>query len=284
MAPWSKNRLEGRALEHGLVAWVRSQLNGAAVCRARAIRMLNADGTVDKVHDPCTLAAMQWYASELGDGLNKVARLRACYAEQTIRKGQASISIDIRGLLQRREAWVEVKWTRGDLRGALAVAKGKVFEFQSIAKEHRQWFLDKRLGGKPLPPPCYIGGLAVSPDGWLLEVADLHGCGNERWTGSFVNSPPTPVPSKAIAMSGAVLESIPSVAKSNMHSQKHKIYNASVKGIARDKRRRDLKHPQQRSAYLMAYAQTARGRDARAEARKRYKQKIKTLKRPAAQF
>ena len=285
MAHWSKNRLEGRALEHGLVAWLRSKLSGAAVCRARVIRMLHRDGAVDKVDDPSTLAAMQWYASELAASIDKVARFKVRYAEQTIWKGKASRSIDIRGLKQRREAWVEVKWTRGDLRAALQMALQKLSEFQSIAEEHSRWGLDKRLGGVPLPQPCYIGGLAVSPDGWLLELCEIDGRGKERWAGFFENSPPTPVPSKALTRSGAVFKSMSSIAKASKHLEKHKRYNASLKGKMRNKRQRDMKHrADYQTQYQTQYAQTEMGRDARARARQRYKEKRKTLKRPAAQI
>ena len=139
-----KHCLEGRALEHGFVSWVRAHQNSAAVCRSRCIRMLRADRTVDKVVAPRILASMQWYACELARDLQKTASVHIQFAEQTVWKAQdTSLSIDLRALQRRKEVWIEVKWTRDHLQTALASASEKVLEFQSIAEECHEWVLDK---------------------------------------------------------------------------------------------------------------------------------------------
>ena len=247
--------------------------------------MLRADGSVDLVNDPLILNNMKYYASELVKGLCKVARFSTSFAEQTAYNGQHCISLDIRGLFQKQEAWLEMKWTRSDLRSALALTKPRVTEFHSIAVERKALVLHSCLGGKNLPQPHFIGGLAVNPDGWLLEMLDLTSGKKETWKGFFENSPPTPVPSKALTRSGAVLKSMSSAAKASKHLDKYKRYNASLKGKVRNKRQRDMKHrADYQTQYQTQYAQTVKGRDARARARQRYKQKRKTLKRPAAQI
>ena len=120
---WAKHRLEGRALDHGFVSWVRAQQNSAAVCRSRCIQMLRADGTVDKVVAPHILASMQWCACELARDLQKTASVHIQFAEQTVGKAQDdSLSIDLRALQRRKEVWIEVKWTRDHLHSALASA------------------------------------------------------------------------------------------------------------------------------------------------------------------
>lgn len=181
MTVWSKPRLEGRALEHCLVAWLRSQRQGSAFCRPRVIRMLRADGSVDLVNDPLILNNLKYYASKFAEGLCKVARFSASFAEQTAYDGQHCISLDIRGLFKKQEAWLEMKWTRGDLGSALALTKPRVTECHSIAVERKELVLHSCLGGKPLPQPYFIGGCAVSPDGWLLELMDVTSGTKERW-------------------------------------------------------------------------------------------------------
>ena len=267
-------------MEQGLVAWVRSKRQGTTLCRPRAIRMLRADGSVDLVNDPWILANMTWYASELAGSLRKVAHFSVSFAEQTVYDGQNWMSLDIRGLVEKREAWLELKWTRGDLRSALALTKQRVADFRDIAMEDKTVFLDRHLGGRPLPQPHFIGGLAVSPDGWLLELVDLSKCSKERWTGFFESSPPRAAPSKPIVRHGPVGKRRTSEARSAAYLLKHGRYNRSVKGLARS-RLRESKPV--RKTYQKQYAQTANGREARAQARKRYKAKQRLLKRPASQ-
>ena len=85
---WSKTRLEGRALEHGLVAWLRSQRQGTTICRPRAIRMLRLDDSVDLVNDPWILDTVKWHACKLVESLRKVADFTVFFAEQTVHDGR----------------------------------------------------------------------------------------------------------------------------------------------------------------------------------------------------
>ena len=284
MVGWSKNRREGRALEHGLVAWARSKQAGKPLFRARIIRMLHADGTVDKIADPSTLVDMQWYASQLADGLRESARFTVCYAEQTIWKGRQSISIDVRGAFQRKEAWVEVKWTRGDLQVALAAAMEKCVVLRQVAMDEKKWHLDRQLGGRDIPQPAYIGGLAASPDGWRLCLVDRTTSRMERWVGFFQGLPPTPVPSKAVLTTAATVKTAKMPRK---NPEKHKRYNKSAKGKARAKRYKDQQdHKYHSEQYQLAYAKSSKGREARAAARRRYNEKNgktkKAMKRKSA--
>ena len=48
---FSRGRMEGRALEHGFVAWARSRDDATDVNRARKIRMLFQSDTVELVED-----------------------------------------------------------------------------------------------------------------------------------------------------------------------------------------------------------------------------------------
>ena len=279
MAAWSKPRLEGRALEHCLVAWLRSQRQGAAFCRPRVIRMLRADGSVDLVDDPLILNNMKYYASELVKGLCKVARFSSSFAEQTAYNGQHSISLDIRGLFEKQEAWLEMKWTRSDLRSALALTKPRVTEFHNIAVERKALVLHTCLGGKKLPQPHFIGGLAVNPDGWLLELLDLTSGKKETWKGFFDSSPAHLAPSKAIAPRGPqVKRTITPAGARQAQLQKHKRYNESAKGLERSKRQGD--NPA-RATYLREYGLTDHGRAKRAQARAAYKARQKLCKRPS---
>ena len=241
--------------------------------------MLRADGSVDLVNHPLILNNMKYYASDLAEGLCKVARFSASFAEQTAYDGQHCISLDIRGLFKKQEAWLEMKWTRSDLRSALALTKPRVTEFHSIAVERKALVLHSCLGGKPLPQPHFIGGCAVSPDGWLLELMDLTSGTKERWKGLFVSSPPHPAPSKAIARRGPYVKRTTTPAQSRQAClQKYVRYNQSAKGQLRSQRRGTK---QARADYWREYALTDNGRAKRAQARAAYKARQKLFKRPS---
>ena len=271
MIGWSKNRREGRALEHGLVAWARSKQCGKPVFRARLIRMLCADGSVDKIDDPSTLADMQWYASQLADGLSEVAQFEVCFAEQTIWKRRQSISIDVRGAFRRKESWIEVKWTRGGLQVALAAALQKCVVFRQVAKDDEKWHLDRHFCGSAVPQPAYIGGLAASPAGWQLCLVDENTGRKELWTGFFQGAPPTLVPSKVMTKMAVKAKTTKARRRS---LEKHKRYNKSVKGKARAKVYKNRQaHKNHNKQYQLEYANSTQGREARAAARRRYKEK-----------
>ena len=241
--------------------------------------MLRADGSVDLVNDPLILNNMKYYASELVKALCKVARFSTSFAEQTAYNGQHCISLDIRGLFEKQEAWLEMKWTRSDLRSALALTKPRVTEFHSIAVERKALVLHSCLGGKSLPQPHFIGGLAVNPDGWLLELLDLTSGKKETWKGFFESSPAHPAPSKAIAPRGPhVKRTITPAGARQAQLQKYIRYNESAKGLERSKRRDS--NPA-RATYLREYALTENGRAKRAQARAAYKARQKLCKRPS---
>ena len=265
MVGWCQNRLEGRALEHGLVAVARGKLHRKHVFRARFIRMLHADGSVEKIDDPATLIKMQWYACRLAEGLGTLARFAVRYAEQTIRRGNQSISIDVRGIHLGKESWVELKWTRGALRVALASALQKSLVLQKIGKEFAEWKLDTHLGGHCIPQPGYVGGLAVSPDGWLLMLVDCMTHKKQQWSGFFEGGPAKTVPSKARVK--------PQPKPRNIF-EKHKRYNTSAKGKARARRyKEDPEHKLSNRDYQAEYAKSNQDREIRAAARRRYRGK-----------
>ena len=271
MVGWSQNRLEGRALEHGLVAVVRARLSGKPVCRPRIIRMLRANGTVDKIEDPGTLSKMQCYACRLDEGLAMSARFKVCFAEQTIHKDKISISIDLRGVHQRKESWVELKWTRGALKTALAAALEKALVLQGIGKEHDLWSLDKHLSKKKIPRPGFVGGLAVSPDGWMLLLVNSTTGERTECSGFFEADLPKPAPSK---MPLKLTVAVRPLRKRCNNVEKYKRYNKSDLGKARSKRyKQDPAHKLSDCAYQSEYAKSEKGRAARTAARQRYKQK-----------
>ena len=166
----SKGRLERRALEHGIVAWVRSQANAASINQARKIRMLMPSGRVELVEDHEILQRMQRVACTLLPTLHSEARFKTTIADQTLkhitRRGRDSTTnVDLCGKLRRREVWVEVNWTRGFLEAAFQKALAKVPSLETIAAEHTSWIFDENLGGQRVTKPTSVGGLNVSPSG-----------------------------------------------------------------------------------------------------------------------
>ena len=258
MMRFSRGRLEGRALEHGNVAWVRSRANATSINRARKIRMLTPSGRVELVEDGELLQRMQRIACTLLPTLHSDAGFKTTFADQTVRHttrcgSGSTMNVDLRGKFRRREAWVEVKWTRGSLETALGKALSKVSDFEAIAAEHAAWAFDENLGGQRVTKPIFVGGLGVSPSGWLLQFGD------EQWRGAFVDlcgfgpNPSVLVQSQA---------------------DKYRRYNQSKAGKQRTRKYSQLpKRRQGRKAYCADYAKTAHGRELRAAARQRYRDK-----------
>ena len=52
---------------------------------------------------------------------------------------------------------------------ALEKALVKVSELEATAADYTTWTFDKKLDGQRITKPTYVGGLAVSPSGWLLQ-------------------------------------------------------------------------------------------------------------------
>ena len=257
---FSRGRLEGRALEHGFVAWVRSRGNATDVRRAKKIRMLTPTGLVELVGDSAILKRMQRVACTLLPTLRSEVGFRTMFADQTLkhntRRGRGNaINVDLRGKLRQRETWLEVKWTRGCLESALGKALAKASELETVAADLAEWALDGNLGGQRTTKPSYVGGLALSPSGWLLQVGD------ERWTGSFLDLCGFFQDSNVLASSTC---------------NKYRRYNKSEAGKKRTRKYSQRpRRLQLKRTYQEEYARTARGRELRAAARQRYKDKHK---------
>ena len=258
MMRFSRGRLEGRALEHGFVAWARSRDDATNVNRARKIRMLSQSGTVELVEDAEILRRMQRVACTLLPTLHSEDGFRTVFADQTLhhktQRGRgSSTNVDLRGKFRRSEAWVEVKWTRGSLDAALEKALVKVSELEATAADYTNWTVDKKLGGQRITKPTYVGGLAVSPSGWLLQFGD------EQWSGQFLD------------LCG-FFQTLTVLASSK--ADKHRRYNQSLAGKQRTRNySQEPKRRQVNKANQEEYAQTPRGKEFRAAARARYKDK-----------
>jgi hypothetical protein len=183
--------------------------------------------------------------------------------------------------LRRQEAWLEVKWTNGPLGKALQSALRKACQLQSIASEEHTWALDKRLGGAVLPAPSFVGGLAVCSKGWRMELTDVRDKCTERWSGAFESAATVTTAMRAAsamkaarAVKAATFRRPLKAMKAMKKKTKHTKYNTSSSGLARYATYRckpSVKKGQK--AFQRAYAATAAGRTARAEARQRYNAK-----------
>ena len=217
--------------------------------------MLMPSGRVELVEEGEILQRMQRVACTLLPTLQSEVGFNTIFADQTLRhtsrRGKDSTTnVDLRGKFRRCEAWVEMKWTRGSLEAALEKALAKVSSFEAIAAERTSWTFDEMLGGQRVTKPTYVGGLSVSPSGWVLQFGD------ERWEGKFLD------------LCGFFAE--PHVLP-RPQTDKYRRYNQSLAGKQRtQKYSQGPKRRQRKKAYQKNYAQTPRGRELRAAARQRY--------------
>ena len=179
-----RRRLEGRSLEHGLVAHITGKPCGAV------IRMLRQHGP-HLIVEPITgegaiLRAMAKVAAKLCESLSEEApfgwsftKRGKAYADQCVRSGDARANIDLRLLDDAGGwAWVEVKW--GDVAFHRTQKQQEFEKLQKIARASSSWRRVPPGGGEVgLERPRLLGYLIVSPtDGgfrWELYTAPIYG-------------------------------------------------------------------------------------------------------------
>ena len=280
---YSKPRLEGRALEHGLTSYCRAQRNGVSAKPAQYIRMIRKGGGIDLVRKPAILSEMLAVSSAVCESIQGEAPVVIRFAEQTARNdSNQQVSIDIRASIRKKEAWLETKWSRKSLKVAHSNACAKADVFQALSSTSLQ--LDANLGGGKVPRPHYIGALGVGPRRWRLSVTDRAGDNGEEWSGGYVVPPQSAkraVVATATKTIGAmkVMKAVSAMrkpAKAAVAMNKYDRYGKTANGKARLQKYRSMKLVKKRSkGYQQAYAATAAGRAARAAARLRYNNKKK---------
>ena len=179
-----RRRLEGRALEHGLVSVIKNTPPG------NVIRMLRSTPESEHLEadlisgSSATLRMMRSVAESCARSLEEVMGWRiaerSAYADQHVRRATARgfvhANLDLR--ISRTEGWLwcEVKW--GDLEHHRAKRHAELEKLQLIARAADSWQLVLPTGRvQPLERPAKVCYLIVSPAGEKTFAWELYTCG-----------------------------------------------------------------------------------------------------------
>jgi hypothetical protein len=185
MVAFSKERLEGRALEHALAGDRRTSIR---MYDERSGEWVSVATQVAKT----ALTQMRRRSKDLVQQLQE--RGFVCSGgDKAVTVDGSTMSVDLYMQCASRGGWalVEVKWGRKDFKACVRRAKGCIPKLKAAAARGR-W-----LSSRKVVAASIVGALAVSPETWSLELQAAKG----RWKDAYDAETP-PVAKTARTWSG----------------------------------------------------------------------------------